>query len=171
MKKTKRRFEGTCDSHLQGWRVSHARNQHAASRALLKMGQHAPPKCQLTFNGLVYHKIELPWNTAMRTSKSYRHICYTLNKYNGQWSLIRSPMMSVFSRTLAEITEVLGLRKRSYLLLPLMCRAYRSVLARVTDTQLLERALSDEIQVDKLSSVERMRDALNLTMRASRLRC
>jgi hypothetical protein len=59
--KVSQHFLGTCHLHLQGWRVSQARNQHEASSKLLlsfqpwRWRQHVPPKLQLTLNEL--HRI------------------------------------------------------------------------------------------------------------------
>jgi hypothetical protein len=50
-------FRRTCSLHLQGWRVSQARNHHKASNKW-----RVPSKCQLTFtriHGVTSQKIEL----------------------------------------------------------------------------------------------------------------
>jgi hypothetical protein len=82
--KLNRRFGGICCLHLQGRRISPARNQHESTwqaelscwfHAWLirawRWRQHVHPKVQLTFNGLhgvISQKIELFITTAVRTS-------------------------------------------------------------------------------------------------------
>jgi hypothetical protein len=77
--KVSRRFGGTVRLHLQGWRVSQARNEHEAGKksrsacfmlisclaysSTLKMGRNIPPKRLLTFSyGVIFQKIELVIN-------------------------------------------------------------------------------------------------------------
>jgi hypothetical protein len=55
-------FGGTCHFHIQGWRVSQARNQHdASSKKALLWRWLVPLKCPITFKGLhavMYQKME-----------------------------------------------------------------------------------------------------------------
>jgi hypothetical protein len=72
--KISRCFGGTCHLHLQGPKISQARNQHEAGSSALccifacvilwswRWRWHVPPKCLLTFSGLhrvISQKIEL----------------------------------------------------------------------------------------------------------------
>jgi hypothetical protein len=84
--KVNQRFRGTCCLHLQGQRISQARNQCVAELCFLppsywflaclilqnwRWKQYIPLKCQMTFNGLhsiTSQKIELIITTTVRTA-------------------------------------------------------------------------------------------------------
>jgi hypothetical protein len=74
--KMNRRFGGSCRIHIQGRRISQARNQREARSYLLilrpwRWRWHVPPKRRLTFNwlhGVISQKRELFITTTVRTS-------------------------------------------------------------------------------------------------------
>jgi hypothetical protein len=69
--KVNRRFGGTCRLHLQGWRISRARNQRESRWEAELWRRFVPPKRRVIFNGLhgvISQKIELFIATAVRTS-------------------------------------------------------------------------------------------------------
>jgi hypothetical protein len=81
--KVNRRFGGTCHLHLQGRRISQARNQRESSCL-----PRVPPKRRLTFNGLhsvISQKIKLFITTVLITSNPTSLHWDFLYKENTGW--------------------------------------------------------------------------------------
>jgi hypothetical protein len=70
-------FVGMCHLHLQGWRVSQARNQCEECSKLPRWGwrSHAPSIYWLTFN--ILHKVNIPEHETHHNYHCKNHLSYT----------------------------------------------------------------------------------------------